>query len=188
MVAVRQSADCLHQSWIIEADPGNVDRHRRRLFPLGNPSCKQLTGLLPDVVIQLGNESIALKDRNKFSRRDHAAFRLCPPHQHFRSTDPVVLQAVLRLQVKDEFLLVQRMPHMVDNLLFPHDVFPHLIHIERIVFDVIAFALLGSQIRPVIHRINGEIPLPDHIDSDCRHHIKSELVLSKTHAHVAHKL
>ena len=80
------------------------------------------------------------------------------------------------------------MPHMVDNLLFPHDVFPHLIHIERIVFDVIAFALLGSQIRPVVHRIDGEIPLPDHIDSDCRHHIKSELVLSKTHAHVAHKL
>ena len=80
------------------------------------------------------------------------------------------------------------MPHMVDNLLFPHDVFPHLIHIERIVFDVIAFALLGSQIRPVVHRIDGEIPLPDHIDSDCRHHIKSKLVLSETHAHVAHKL
>ena len=70
---------------IIHVDSGDIDRHRQRdakpFLPFSDFGCR----LTPDIVIQLLDQSVLLKKRDKDPRTDHPELGMLPSDQRLRT-------------------------------------------------------------------------------------------------------
>lgn len=100
--------DDVHQIRVIQIDSGHVYRDGRGRHAVLEPLMKQKTDRLPHKVIQFGNKSVPLENRNEFVGRDHALLGVVPPYQRFPARGPVCEKRIFWLQIDAKLLLFQR--------------------------------------------------------------------------------
>ena len=113
--------DHFGEIWIIKADPGNIDRQRKRFSALIQPFSDQAADMFPDIAVQLHNKSVAFKYRYKLSRRHNALSRHRPAHKHLSAVNRIRVQVIFGLDIQHKLLLCQRCFHRIDNRLFPYN-------------------------------------------------------------------
>ena len=80
-VLLNKSPERIRQVALVHIRPGHIHRYRQKLPALVLPVPELGTHLLPHILIQLGNKSVFLEQRDKFLGKHHAPLRMNPAHQ-----------------------------------------------------------------------------------------------------------
>ena len=90
---------CLRQIGQIHIHSGYIDGYYRERISFFLPNLKQGTHLLPDVLIQLGNKIVFLKQRNELTRRKLSPLGMYPANQSLCADHAAVAQIVFWLEI-----------------------------------------------------------------------------------------
>ena len=107
------------------------------------------------IPVQRHDEAVLLEERDKFSRTDHAFFRICPAYQRLAARYPVVIcQRCLRLDIDLESMFAKRLVHIGLDLIFAQQLAVKAVRI-KCVFNVLLLfdGLLGNSCS-IVHLID----------------------------------
>ena len=118
-VVADKGAERFDQMRIVHVDAGNVDRDRngkaQSLAPFADLSGRRA----PDIVVQLADQAVVLKQGNKHAGADQPQFRVLPAHQRFRAGQDGDLgpDVEFRLIENTELLFLDGTVEILDQLL-----------------------------------------------------------------------
>ena len=127
-VGFYEAGDALVEIVLQHVDARDVHRDGQRLLPFVEPAAQQLAHLLPDVLVQLVDEPVALEHGHERVRRDHGVLLgAAPAHEGLGARHGAGLVVVLGLQPHLELPFGQRVVHVADDALLLDGPAAHLV-------------------------------------------------------------
>ena len=175
-VAFDKLLQLFNQARIIQIDPGDIDRDRKRDPQPGLPRADLCRGLRPHIVIQRLDQAVGLKERNKQARTDHAQLRMPPADQGFGAAQGRVagVDAEFRLKIHFKLLLAERGREVFDQLLGQQFRLVHRIVIEA---DAAGHVFL-QQIRRHLGPVEAALDIQGLVDAGVNAHPEPDAVLA----------
>ena len=112
---LNESCQNISQIHIVDIHPRDVDRYVDAGIALPIPFLEQSADPLPDILVQLRDKAVALKDGDELSGRLQAPFRMVPPHECLCTCQLPIPNLVLWLQVDLKLSRSQCCFHTVRN-------------------------------------------------------------------------
>ena len=135
------------------------------------PLAQQLAGLVPHVLVKPGDEAVLFKQGDKLSGGHEAPLGMDPAHQCLGTGDAAVLQAVFRLEVHHEFLVLEGRLHGIGDGLLPKQPGPERVVVDRQELIVFSLDAAHSQKHPVAHLLHLDGPVGDLVNAPAEHHL-----------------
>ena len=125
LVFLHQIREDLRHVQIHDVHHGHVHRHGHQIAVAGLPLLQRLADGFPDVLVQPGDQAGALQQGHELGRLHAAAGGVVPAHQCFHANDGAGHAVALGLQEKGEFVVVQRMLQLTQQLLLGLEAVQH---------------------------------------------------------------
>ena len=132
----------------VEVRARDVDGNAEKRPPLPLPSLQQSAHLAKHVEIQLGDNAVALEERNELVRAEHT-FRRDPAHERLGTDDAALGQRNLRLQIHMKLAVRKRMGKAILELLLSKEAPTEAIIIEANACAAWKHPLLRARTRQV---------------------------------------
>ncbi len=131
VVLLNQPRDDLEKALAEDIVARNIDRYGQRLQPLVQPRAQARARLLPDILVHLVDEAVALEHRDELRRRNQALRGMPPPHQRLGADQRARGMVVLRLIPDLKLSRPDRRVHIVDDFLLAQDARAHRLAVQR---------------------------------------------------------
>ena len=151
IIFVYQALEIVHKVRVKHIDPGYVDRNRDSVTEPVFPPADLGGHFPPDKLVQLPDQAVFFKQRDKSSRTDHTQFRMLPPNQGFRAgkRGNRFLYIKLRLVIHLELTLRQRVLKILQQPVGQYFALVQFGIIKRNCLFVCVAAQVGSHFGPV---------------------------------------
>ena len=125
LVFLHQIREDLRHVQIHDVHHGHVHRYGHQIAAAGLPLLQRLADGFPDVLVQPGDQAGVLQQGHELGRLHAAAGGVVPAHQCFHTHDGAGHAVALGLQEKGEFVVVQRMLQLTQQLLLGLEAVQH---------------------------------------------------------------
>ena len=126
---------------------------------------QKLTGLFPNIQIQVHDQTFFFKNADKLTGPQQAPHRMLPPDQGFTADDLTRFDVVFCLNINDDFPTGHRTFNFIEHLLFANEALALLIRIEADLRKQRIGSILCCQSCPILHELHRQGPLRNRIYS-----------------------
>ena len=149
---------------------------------------EQSGGFLPDILVQLDDEAVFLKNRDKAGRGDHSVDGVIPANQHLGSDDTLGPDIEERLKIGDKVAVFQGRLHGLDQGLLPGDLLTELLVEDRVRLAVGSAGLLKSHFGEICQLIGRHVPVIDRTDPEIKGNMKGQWIMVHIMLELFHKV
>ena len=171
VIFAQQAQQQLRQVRLADVRAGHVDGDGNDRVALIQPGAQCGGRLVPDELVEPGNEAVFLKQGDELPRGQEAPLGMNPAHQGLRPGQGIVVEAEFGLQVHAELPLGQGILHDVGDGLLPQELAPEGIVINCQVAVVVPLDAVRGQQGPVAHLVDAHAAVDDFIDPEFQHHV-----------------
>ena len=112
IIFILELFDYVNESIGLKASARNVYGNRNRVNTALNPLAHHFKCLFPDYAVKYADITVVFRNRYKVFRADDSTVALYPAAKRFCTYDFFCSGIILRLEIQDEFIVVNRLFHL----------------------------------------------------------------------------